>query len=889
MKPWFEIATPQSMIRSGHINESMYIADLLDITQGKALSAYQSPRLFFKQTYLTRGLCNLLSGVQKKLCEGQGSSIIKLQTAFGGGKTHALIVIYHYIKHGDQLTADLPDISQLNVKLVTIGGTHLNPIEGQEKRDVHVHTIWGDMAFQLGGLKGYNEFKTNDINRISPGKEKLKEFLSKHEPLLILIDEIVEYVNKALGVSIYESNLGTQTLLFIQELTEALASLSRGLLIITLPIHQYEDYSEVTRKTLDQVNHILGRLETTETPIEREEIYPLVIKRLIEKVISKEERDKVIFEYIQIYRNKHNELPEKVKIQKYSKRMKDSYPFHPRLIDVLYDNWCTIPEFQGTRAILRILSRVLAQLWSSKKQIDLIFPSDIDFHNTALKNEFLQHLSSQYTQIFTEEMLGPQSRAGILDQKNPEWNNLASKVSKSIFLSSFAKNKDLKGINLSKLKLSLIRPSFQASLIPEIVHYVKKNLWYIHLQNGLYFFSHMPNLNQEIENMKDLFNDSFEIHLRKEIKNHLGKEIQTILWPNSSKEITDDQHIKIVFIHHSTELYTIKEWLNKRGKTFRLNKNTIIYALPNKTHLVSLKDVILTKLALIELKKKMTKKSRIETHIYEQEILDRLKRCKESLSYNIRRFYSIFYDGTRKISLGLPTTDYESLTEWYKRELFDQEFIVSKLHYKKLIELLFGPKPFYHTKTILEQFYINPNLLKIETAQVIQESICRGVEKGAFGICTLTHDKIQTKNFIFSRIISPDHITFSSSEVLIKAEIARAIIDKLKEDPTINEIMVTETMDSKSGSPLKSAFDTFTTPRETYSLQLEVRGLKSTLLPDFYRGVLFPLEKNNTEILLEIKISLKAEQEVPESIINTKIKETITQLGAKITTIETER
>jgi hypothetical protein len=888
MKPWYEITTPRPMIRSGYISESTFIADLLDIVHGEAPPNYQDPQLFFKSTYLTKGLYNLLVDVKGKLYEGQGSSIIKLQTAFGGGKTHALIVIYHYVKHGDKIAEYLPNIAPINAKIATIGGTHLNPIEGKKNDNVHIHTIWGDIAFQLGGLNGYKEFETNDINRISPGKEKIKKFLLKHEPFLLLIDELVEYLNKALGISINESNLGTQTLSFIQELTEALVTITRGLLVITLPFHQYEDYSETTRNTLDQVNHILGRLETTETPIEREEFYPLVTKRLIEEVISNEERDKIISHYIQLYRSHRTDFPERIMSPDYVNRMKEAYPFHPEFLDLLFDNWRTFPTFQGTRAILRILSRVLSHLWSSKEQLDLITPSDVPFQNAPIRNEFLQHLDSQYTHILNEEMLGSLSRVGILDQQHPEWDELASKVSKSIFLASFTKNEDLKGIALPTLRIYLIRPDFHISLIHEIVNHIHKNLWYIHFQKSRFFFSQTPNLNHEIENLKLVFQEKYDLYLQKEIEKHLGIDIETTLWPSSSKDIPDNQNFKIIIIHPSTDYKRLEEWFQRKGKTFRLNKNTMIFALPKRSHLAPLRDIILTKLSLNELKKKMIRKSKTESHVYGPEILDRLEKINNSMSYNIRRLYSILYDGTREIPLGFPSTERESLTKWYKRELFNQEFIVSKLHHKKLIELFLGSQPFYHTNKILEQFYINPNIFKIEKPQVIQESICRGVEKGSFGISTMIQDKIQLKDFKFSNPITPEEITFSSNEVLLSNKMASAIVDKLKRDSRLINIMVTETFDEESKIPLRQISTVVDTPQETRSLKFVVHGLKSKFLPEFYQGVLFPLEAINAKISLEIKICLKTEQEIPESVINTKIKETISQLGAHITTVETK-
>jgi len=174
---------------------------------------------------------------------GRGKSIVKLQTPFGGGKTHALIVIYHYIKHGNQIIKHLPDeIKSIDVKLVTINGTQLNPLEGKKHH-------------------------------------KIEKFISNHEPFVLLLDEMVEYLNKAFGVPIRDSNLGTQTLSFLQELTEALSSSSKGILIVTIPTHKYEDFSTTKIKTIKQLNHILGRVDVTEGPFERRELYKLVTKR----------------------------------------------------------------------------------------------------------------------------------------------------------------------------------------------------------------------------------------------------------------------------------------------------------------------------------------------------------------------------------------------------------------------------------------------------------------------------------------------------------------------------------------------------------------------------------------------------------------------------------
>ncbi|NBC88152.1 MAG: ATPase, partial [Alphaproteobacteria bacterium] len=108
MKNWFDIIPPHADIRSGDFDEAIFAADVGDVAAGAAPPDYNDPYLFYKKTYLTEGLRNLLTRVNRKLVQGQGGSVIEIQTPFGGGKTHALVAIYHYLKHGEKIRELLP-------------------------------------------------------------------------------------------------------------------------------------------------------------------------------------------------------------------------------------------------------------------------------------------------------------------------------------------------------------------------------------------------------------------------------------------------------------------------------------------------------------------------------------------------------------------------------------------------------------------------------------------------------------------------------------------------------------------------------------------------------------------------------------------------------------
>jgi len=109
MKNWFDIIQPHEDIRKGDFDEAVFAADLGDVVDGSAPPDYSDPYLFFTKTYLTEGLKHLLARVHGKLTAGKGQSVIEIQTPFGGGKTHSLVTIYHYLKNGEKVRALLPE------------------------------------------------------------------------------------------------------------------------------------------------------------------------------------------------------------------------------------------------------------------------------------------------------------------------------------------------------------------------------------------------------------------------------------------------------------------------------------------------------------------------------------------------------------------------------------------------------------------------------------------------------------------------------------------------------------------------------------------------------------------------------------------------------------
>src|SRR5438445_5338198 len=255
MKPFHTIAIPHRDILEGKLTMEVFAADLWETYAGRAPPEYKDATTFYKKTYLTQGLKNLLTVIEKRLRGSGGDPVVQIQTPFGGGKTHALIAMFHRAKEWE-------------AKTVVIVGTALGPQD----------TLWGTIEKQL----------TGDISQlsgnVSPGREKLRTLLKQHQPVLILMDEVLEYTTKAAGVQIGDTSLAAQTIAFMQELTEVAGTLENVCVVVTLPSSVLEHYDERAEKLFQQLQKVAGRVEKIYTPVQENEITKVMRRRLFSDV-----------------------------------------------------------------------------------------------------------------------------------------------------------------------------------------------------------------------------------------------------------------------------------------------------------------------------------------------------------------------------------------------------------------------------------------------------------------------------------------------------------------------------------------------------------------------------------------------------------------------------
>ena len=283
IRPWRMVVTPHEDIRQGRFDASVFAANLGHVLAGQGAVDYRDPTTFFSKTYMTRGLSRLLREMMERLSGKTKSSepVIQLQTPFGGGKTHTLLCMYHLAKSPKEVSK-LDSVKKLvdAAGLKEVPPASVAAIVGTALNVNHDRTPWGEMAHQLGGDSLYGMMAKDDEQKTAPGTKLIGEMLETAGPCVILIDEILSYMINAGGIQVGEGTLRGTTMTFLQQLTEAVSNCLHAVLVVTLTSQLAEYLDENAERAYQSLRKVMGRVETVKTPVEGEEIYEVIRRRL---------------------------------------------------------------------------------------------------------------------------------------------------------------------------------------------------------------------------------------------------------------------------------------------------------------------------------------------------------------------------------------------------------------------------------------------------------------------------------------------------------------------------------------------------------------------------------------------------------------------------------
>ncbi len=331
------------------------------------------------------------------------------------------VCLYHITKNRSALQGitqldGLPDPG--NVRVAHFIGLDIGVIKAMDIADSPpIFTPWGYLAWQLGGYDAYSLLETEDQQKISPGNDVLRKILGD-TPNLILIDELLVFIESALAVQLGDSNFGRQILTFIQKLTEVVRELPKTVLVYSLQASVAESFgNEGLLSTLDK---LVSRVDAKKEPVSGDEVMQVVQRRLFSNIGDYTIIQEVAKQQAELFRSLRESYADtsrkKQEIQQQSdllaERILVSYPFHPDLIDLMYHRWGTLPSYQRTRGALQFLAATIYSLWQAKDNSWLITPGNIPFDNDIVKNAFFSQVGARdaYSSVLMADLTGRKAK-----------------------------------------------------------------------------------------------------------------------------------------------------------------------------------------------------------------------------------------------------------------------------------------------------------------------------------------------------------------------------------------------------------------------------------------------------------------------------------------------
>lgn len=621
LKPWKQVITPHPDVMSGKFQQAEFAADLWRVYQdGESAGEYGKPVEFFNRTYLTLGIRKLLTNTIQRLNEKGGDPVINLQTNFGGGKTHSLLALYHLCSGADlnpvrDLESFFRESDDLRppekVAKAVLVGNRIAPGVTHKKADgTEVYTLWGELAWQLGGKEGYAIVREADEKAANPG-DQLVTLLRKYAPCVILIDEWVAYARQLKE----EGNdrcgtYGTQ-ISFAQALCEAAKTVTTASVVVSLPASDIEMGGERGKKTAAELGNVIGRIESPWSAASTEESFEIVTRRLFSPITTNEnfkERDATARLFGEFYRNNKQDFPTDVQDSNYEKRMRDFYPIHPELFDALAERWASIPQFQKTRGILRLMAKIIHSLWEKNDLAPLIQPANVPMDDPEIQGELMRYLEEPWRAVINKDVDGSTASPRQIDIDLPNIGRYSGtrRVARTLFFGSApTHNAANRGIDEQRIKLGSILPGETIAIFTDALRHLTDKATYVYHQNKNYWYSTQNNVNRTAEERSSHIHDEqVEVEIGKlltqQIQSSTGQIKRIHFQPETSGDIPDDMEMKLIILGmrhqhvakdgNSLAYQKAKEILSTKGSSQRIYRNTLIFLAPDKARLEELKQ-----------------------------------------------------------------------------------------------------------------------------------------------------------------------------------------------------------------------------------------------------------------------------------------------------------
>ncbi|HBV3413501.1 TPA: ATP-binding protein [Klebsiella pneumoniae] len=850
LKPWREIARPHRDVLEGTFKQSEFAADITQVANGKAPREYQDAEQFFARTFITEGMRLLLGSVAERLTGKGGDPVIQLQTAFGGGKTHTMLAVYHLASRNvstDRLQGippilDAAGISELpQARVAVIDGINLSVSQPREHGSVSTNTLWGELAWQLLGEEGYNLVEDSDRDGTSPGKEALVELLTRSAPCVVLIDELVAFlrqleVGKQFKAGTFDSNIT-----FVQALTEAFKAVPNAILLASLPESALEVGGTMGQKALDSLEKYFARVESVWKPVATEEAFEIVRRRLFEFAGETAQVQGIAQQYTDFYRKNAHKFPNETQSAHYYDRLCQSYPIHPEVFDRLYEDWSTLDKFQRTRGVLQYMAIVIHRLWVSDNRDALIMPGSLPLDDSIVRGKSIHYLPQGWEPVIEKEVDGPRSEATEIDKNDTRFGqyHAARRVLRTLFLGSAPSSGDQmhRGLQIERVLLGACSPEQTIGTFEDVLLRLRDRLTYLYGEKDRLWLDTKPNLRREMETRKGNINEREVLIplIKKTVTSCFGSQhcFAGIHVFAPATDVPDEfgtgprlivlppETISAYSRSNSNNLAfkAAENILLKRGEQPRVKQNRLFFLAADYDSLSRLKEqgkIYLAWLSIVQ---------DIENGVLNQD-LAHLTQAKSNRDSALQRFNGLVRDTykwlmapfqepgqdlvweTAQISSSAP-----KLVQEIENRLIEEEWLIkawSPVHLRNLLEKYYFTNGTHQVSAVKVwqdacQYLYMPRLVN---DQVLRGTIEEAVKSDDFFAFAAGEREERYEGFAFGRSAT---VFLDENCLLISRESALQYVDKLKAEQSPKSADAVPVSDNGSSADTGSVIDTSST------------------------------------------------------------------------------
>ncbi|HUV91102.1 MAG TPA: DUF499 domain-containing protein [Anaerolineae bacterium] len=838
LRPWPQAVHLHPDVESGETATATYAIDLGAVVAGdpNVPAVYRDARAFFRATYLTSGLRRLLQEVLGRLADAgpESDRVLQLRSPFGGGKSHVLLALYHAARDHAALAAlpeafDLADPGQ--VRVAVFDGEKFDAVAGKVVDGRRIHTLWGWLGWQLAQSAGdpaiFELLREHDETRGAPAGDVIAELLAGG-PTLILLDEVLKYIERAYSQPVGESTLGRQAFDFLQNLSVETARIPHAVLVYSLQKSAREAMDNA--HLLDILEGLTSRVDAKREPITGEEILPVLHRRLLTQKPDAGDARAVAEAYVGVVTRMRvaqaadaaaRRLAEDESL-KWQERVAAAYPFHPALIDLMRERWAAIPDFQRTRGALRFLAVCMHSLKQQGGAGPLLGAGDVPIADTDVRYAFFTEVGQRepFQPVLQHDFIGPNARTRRIDERlareNPALSGVrpATRLGTAILMYSFGglpRDPSVQegevlppGVTEAELLASCVGPDLDSITAQAVLKDLREHCLYLHYDGARYVFKTIPNVTQLIEDeAENVRPEETRAAIKEELERRLAGRGSIFVWPEDSQKIPDAVpaftlvYLPLEFADLSRPKQEARaiELLSTYGDRPRRYRNALGLAAPDRNQLEPLRRAVLYLKAIERVESKKARLNLTKEQL--AQLKERRGTEQTAIESGLRALYPAVWlpksgegglvldkieAGGRPLqAVGVHERLMELLTLVPPPHLFDTVTpgrVIELLRLGEAAETGTPQRTGIATRQVRDAFFETLDFPRLADEGVIQRAIASGVREGAFGYvgqARLVRQEegvyhVKREHVAYQRILTTDEINLDDGFILLEVE-----------------------------------------------------------------------------------------------------------------------